>query len=427
MSLLSASLPPTLAQNPSHPFSYHHLLPITSLATLTTIIHPGTPTHRKTNQAKICLIGSSLLIFYLLITPEHHTLLHRATGNRSSPDLSPVPARIAFKCTWQTLPDLGSDHLPISITIPTSPLTNSFHRPPSFNYNKARWDDYLTSIDTHCPTPSSFTTLSLSEATHTFTKLLNDAATSAIFFGRINRPAKAWWSPEVADAVAKRRKAFAKAHCSEEDRQHYIATSRYTSTVISKAKAKSWQNTCCSLSPKTRPSEVFSLLRSISGSPSPTNYDLPNFPNCHTSVDCANHLSSHLQSHFSTQTPKPFQSTEKAQMNHIRTAHCNTLHSTFCSPFSSLKLSTAISQLSTSTSSGPDQITYPLLSHLPQSAYIFFYTSSTFLGQHTPSRLPGNNQQSSPFSNPDNPLIHLLHIDPFLSLHVPLNSSKEWF
>ena len=62
--------------------------------------------------------------------PEHHTLLHRATGNRSSSNLSLVPARIASKCTWQILPDLGSDHLPISITIPTSPLINSIHRPP---------------------------------------------------------------------------------------------------------------------------------------------------------------------------------------------------------------------------------------------------------------------------------------------------------
>ena len=67
-------------------------------------------------------------------------------------------------------------------------------------------------------------------------------------------------------------------------------------------------------------------------------------------------------------------------MKQIRAAHCNTLHSTFCSPFSSLELSTAISQLS--TSSGPDQITYPLLSHLPQSAlhfllYIFNLSWST--------------------------------------------------
>ena len=180
----------------------------------------------------------------------------------------------------------------------------------------------------------------------------------------------------------RRRKAFAKAHRSEEDRQNYISISRYTSTVISKAKAESWQKTCSSLSPKTRPSEVFSLLRSISGSSSLTSSDLSNFSSCHTLVDCANQLFSHLQSHFSTQTPKPFRSTEKIHMSTIRTAHCNTLHSTFCSPFSSLKLSTAISQLSTSTSLGPDQITYSLLTHLPQSArhfllYIFNLSWST--------------------------------------------------
>ena len=320
------------------------------------------------------------------------------------------------------LPDLGSDHLPISITIPTSPLINSIHHPPSFNYNKARWDDYLTYIDTHCPPPSNFTTLSLSEATHTFTKLLNDAATSAIPFDSINRLTKAWWSSEVADAVAKPRKVFAKAHCSEEDRQHYIATSRYTFTVITKAKAKSWQNTCSSLSPKTRPSEVFSLLRSISGSPSSTTSDLSNFPSCHTPVNCANHLSLHLQSYFSTQTSKHFRSTEKAQMNHIRTAHCNTLHSTFCSPLSSLELFTTISQLSTSTSSGPDQITYPLLTHLPQSAlHLLLYIFNLSWSTHT---FPSTWKQSTiiPILKPGNPLTHLFHIDLFLSLPVPPNS-----
>ena len=191
------------------------------------------------------------------------------------------------------------------------PLINSFHRPPSFNYNKACWDDYLTYIDTHCPPASNFITLSLSEATHTFTKLLNNATTSAISFGSINCPAKAWWSSEVTDAVAKCRRAFAKVHCSKEDRQNYISINRYTSTVITKAKAKSWQKTCSSLSPKTRPSKVFSLLHSISDSPSPISSDLPNFPNCHNPVDCANHLSSHLQSHFSTKPKNLFEALRK--------------------------------------------------------------------------------------------------------------------
>ena len=63
----------------------------------------------------------------------------------------------------------------------------------------------------------SSTSLSLSDVTHTFTRLLNDAATSVIPFGNINHPAKAWRSPEMAEAFAKRRKAFARAHCCEEE------------------------------------------------------------------------------------------------------------------------------------------------------------------------------------------------------------------
>ena len=64
--------------------------------------------------------------------------------------------------------------------------------------------------------------------------------------------------------------------------------------------------------------------------------------------------------------------------------NCTLQHPAFHFLFTILliELSTAISQLSTSTSSGPDQITYPLLSHLPQSAlnfllYIFNLSWST--------------------------------------------------
>ena len=328
------------------------------------------------------LLSSDLLP---LNNPEHHTLLHRATGNRSSPDLSLVPALIASKCTWQTLPDLGSDHLPISITIPTSPLINSSHRPPHLTTIKLAGTITLLiliptallpltlqySLFLKPPTPLPNSTMMLP-----LLPFLSAASTALLKPGGL---LKSQMPSQNAEKHTVPKKA--KAHCSEEDRQHYIATFRYTSTVISKAKAKSWQNTCSSLFPKTRPGKVFSLLRSISGSPPQLLLTFP-ISQIATSVDCANHLSSHLQSHFSTQTPKPFRSTEKAQIKHIRTAHCNTLHSTFCSPFSSLELSTAISQLSTSTSSGPDQITHPLLSHLPQSAlhfllYIFNLSWST--------------------------------------------------
>ena len=47
----------------------------------------------------------------------------------------------------------------------------------------------------------------------------------------------------MEEAVSERRKAFATAHRSDEDRQAYISASRRASSVIAKAKAEAWQAT----------------------------------------------------------------------------------------------------------------------------------------------------------------------------------------
>ena len=154
---------------------------------------------------------------------------------------------------------------------------------------------------------------------------------------------------------------------SSENRKFFVAVMEGTLGVVKKtlksfgkknlllqAIFKFCTTKCLAFLLKICPSEVFSLLHSISSSSSSPSSKLPNFPNCHNPIDCANQLFVYLQSHFPTQTLKSFRSSENTHMNKIRSAHCNTLHSTFCSTFSSLKLSSSISQLSNSTSSSPD-------------------------------------------------------------------------
>ena len=71
-------------------------------------------------------------------------------------------------------------------------------------------------------------------------------------------------------------------------------------------------------------------------------------------------------------------------MNELRKASCedaSSLHNSFCSPFSLAELSTAICKLSSSTASGPDQIAYPLLKHLPEPAQLSLFNRS--LSSHT--------------------------------------------
>ena len=73
------------------------------------------------------VISSDLLP---LNDPDTPTLLHRSSGSRSSPDISFSSSSLALSCSWEALQDLGSDHLPILLSISLSGL--SPQRAPSF-------------------------------------------------------------------------------------------------------------------------------------------------------------------------------------------------------------------------------------------------------------------------------------------------------
>ena len=180
-----------------------------------------------------------------------------------------------LSCSWEVLQDHNE-------------------RPPSFNFSKARWDNF----DSHGPSANKYS--SLSSAAALFTSLTLNAAKSSIPFGRIKRHPKAWWSAEVEEAVSERRKAFAAAHRSVEDRQSYIPASRRASSVIGKAKAEAWQTTCSSLSLKSNPKSIYFLLRSVASS--------PNLPNCSSPRESILVFADYLRLHFSVFQPKSLRS-----------------------------------------------------------------------------------------------------------------------
>ena len=135
--------------------------------------------------------------------PDKPTLLHCSTGSRSS-DICFAPSSLAFSCSWEVLKDLGSGHLPILLTVYYSPVFYPNERPPSFNFQKARWDDFAFYFHSHCFSAEEYSSLLLSSAAALFTFLTVDAAKSSIPFGRIKRQPQAWWSAEVEEAVSER-------------------------------------------------------------------------------------------------------------------------------------------------------------------------------------------------------------------------------
>ena len=175
----------------------------------------------------------------------------------------------------------------------------------------------------------------------------------------------------MEQAVSERHKAFTAAHRSDEDRQAYISASRHASSVIAKAKTEAWQTTCSSLSPKSNPKSVHSLLRSIAGSPSTPSCS-PNFPNCSSPRESASVYAAYLGPHFSVSQPKALRSRARGYLSELRRATCPVeSHSSFCSSFSPAEFLAAASNLSPFTAIGRDKVAYPILKHLPRSGMDF--------------------------------------------------------
>ena len=299
--------------------------------------------------------------------PDTPTLLHLFSGSRSSSDVSFVPSSLALSCSWRcfrtsvlTIYQFFYLSLSLRSFAPTSVLFPSIFRK-------------LAGMTSHC-------TLTLTVLQQRNTRLFLfplllfsslNAAKSSIPFGRIKRPPKVWWSAEVESAVSERRKAFAAAYRSDEDRQAYISASRRASSVIAKAEAETWQTTCSFLSPKSNPKTVYSLLRSIAGSPSSSSSS-PDFPNCSSPRKSASVYAPYLRSKFSVSQPKVLRSRARNYLSELRRATClEESHSSFCSPFSLAEFLAAASNLSSSTATGPGKVAYPMLKHLPRSGMAF--------------------------------------------------------
>ena len=122
-----------------------------------------------------------------------------------------------------------------------------------------------------------------------------------------------------------------------------------------------------SLSPKSNPKSVYSLLCSVAGSPSSSSSSL-NFSNCCSPRESALNFADYLRTYFFASQSKALRSRARGYRSELRLAACyQESHSSFCSPFSPAELLAAASNLSSSPATSPDKVAYLMLKHLPRS------------------------------------------------------------
>ena len=140
---------------------------------------------------------------------------------------------------------------------------------------------------------------------------------------------------------------------------------------------------------------MHSLFPFIAGSPSSSSSS-PNFPNCSSLRESASVYVAYLRSHFGVSQPKTLRSRARVYLTELRQATCPVeSHSSFCSSFSPVEFHAAVSNLSSSPSTGPDKVAYLMLKHLPRSgmdlllqsfvvfAFVSYYLEDIFHYSHT--------------------------------------------
>ena len=68
-------------------------------------------------------------------------------ANPSSPDVSLASASLITSTNWQTKKNLGSDHLPILISLQMDVTITPIQHRTSINLKRANWDRYSREID----------------------------------------------------------------------------------------------------------------------------------------------------------------------------------------------------------------------------------------------------------------------------------------
>ena len=181
--------------------------------------------------------------FILLNDGSITRLPHRFGDNPSAIDLSLVTPGIGQQTTWQVLDDdLGSDHIPILISISRTLEGANTMDENGFNYDKANWDLFSERLQNFEPIPQD---VSIQEQYDIFCSRVLQVAYEAIplkkhFENKISNP---WWNDDCAKAVKIKSQAYSvyKKRSTEANFEHYKKTRRDCKRVINTAKTVYWE------------------------------------------------------------------------------------------------------------------------------------------------------------------------------------------
>ena len=304
-----------------------------------------------------------------LMNDKSNTYMHDPTGSFSSIDLSLCHPSLFLDFNWSVCKDQHhSDHFPIVIKSNTSTVED--HN-PKWKLNKANWEVFQ-SLCTETITVESFK--DSSDPLSDFTSSLIDISSKCIPKTSTN-PTKSnpWYNDECKEAIKTRKKALNKfKKYPTKDNLNEVKVFRAKARrTIKISKRKSWRSYVSKINHKTPIKKVWDMIRKISGKTKSPSYTHLNHPVTETKstskFDIAETLGeTFLNNSCSRNYSEKFQKI-KAEQEKIKLNFKSANTEEYNNLFNFDELLDAIEQ-SHDSATGPDEIHYQMLKHLPESS-----------------------------------------------------------
>ena len=292
------------------------------------------------------------------------TFFHRPSGALTRPDSTLVSADLHDKCSWKVSDDLGSDHLPIIISIDLERERGRPRGRPAWNYSKADWDKFKTKsrelisqIDFEADIDTVLTN---------FSKAIINAAEKSVPRG-FRAKFKIYWSGELDGAINKRRKAKKALikNKNPENRKEFNKLSAKVKLISKMSKKQTWEKKTANLDLRKDSRKAWSLLDKLSGKNRRTNPEPIETEHGKAATDAKK--SEAFNKFYSTPKKKDNRHhTDRAfkRLTRMMERRAGPHRSTFVEKFTRTELDNSLKKCKLRKAPGPDEVTNDMLVQL---------------------------------------------------------------
>ena len=200
------------------------------------------------------------------------TLLHRAHNTLSRPDLTLLSSDLDTDSCLQVLPDIGSDHRPILISLPQRRTNERPTQRTRWNFKKANWPAYRDIIEEELSSTEILDQCDINVIEESFISIILRSAQKTIPRGS-RKNYKPFWNEDIESAVTSRQKAREtfEQNPNTENKIIYNKKTAEAKRIITLSKKEKWTETCSNLDLRKDGRKAWKLLNNLSNTTAKNN------------------------------------------------------------------------------------------------------------------------------------------------------------